>query len=198
MNGLPCTYGGEIPIELIGQIGTWQHAAVNDLGVINKHFSKRRAVKEYGKKYHSSCYRWKDNIRTVILEKLYPDYFTGFKNLHAPAAFRKETFSEVWRCEPELLDLTCMDRFRTSDNLNQWVMLWWQIASGQFFPRLVDNVVDSVTVSSVDRLCDIIVNQKHEMICLNDPEGVDDNSFLANSIRNAFEKILPNKSVYEL
>ena len=47
--GLPCTYGGESPIELVGEIGIWQHAAVNDLGVINAHFNKREQVKQYGK-----------------------------------------------------------------------------------------------------------------------------------------------------
>lgn len=45
-DGLPCTYGGEYPIELVGEIGIWQHAAVNDLGVINAHFNQAHAGKE--------------------------------------------------------------------------------------------------------------------------------------------------------
>ena len=104
--GLPCTYGGEVPIELIGDIGIWQHAAVNDLGMVNAHFPKREAVSKYGKKYRDKCYRWKDNVRTVMLEKLYPDYFTGFKNIHAPAAYLKTTFQQIWDAEPEKLDST--------------------------------------------------------------------------------------------
>ena len=196
--GLPCTYGGEVPIELIGNIGTWQHAAVNDLGIINAHFPKREAVSRYGKKYRAKSYRWKDNLRTLLLEKLYPDYFTGFKNLHAPAAYLKRSFLEVWEAESEKLDDTCRDRFRTNDNVNQWVVLWWQIASGQFSPYVIDNLVDSIESNTIDYLCEAIENQSHDYICLNDPEEGVDFELLSGRLQQSFEKILPEKSSFEI
>lgn len=195
--GLPCTYGGEVPIEIIGNIGIWQHAAVNDLGIVNAHFSKREAVAKYGKKYRDRCYRWKDNVRTLVLEKLYPDYFTGFKNIHAPAAYLKSTFREIWNAEPEKLDSTCHDRFRTSDNVNQWVALWWQIAGGKFSPAVIDNLVLKITDDTIDELCDAIENQRHDYICLNDPEEEIDFYKLSEHLQRSFEKILPNKSCFE-
>ena len=133
-DGQPCTCGEEHPIGLIGEIEIWQHAAVNDLGVVNAHFNKRKQVKKFGKKYVNRVYRWQDNIRTKAVEKLFPDYFTGFKNLHAPAAYTKSTFEAVWNAEPELLKRTTLHRFRCADDVNQWVCLWWQIASGNFAP----------------------------------------------------------------
>lgn len=196
-NGLPCTYGGEVPIELIGNIGIWQHAAVNDLGIVNAHFSKRAAVSEYGKKYRDRCYRWKDNVRTFLLEKLYPDYFTGFKNIHAPAAYLKSTFQEIWNAEPGKLDSTCSDRFRTSDNVNQWVALWWQIADGKFSPAVIDNLVLKIADDTIDELCDAIENQRHDYICLNDPDEEIDFYKLSERLRKSFGKILPNKSCFE-
>lgn len=197
-NGLPCTYGGEVPIELRGNIGTWQHAAVNDLGIVNAHFPKREAVAQNSKKYINKCYRWKDNFRTIMLEKLYPDYFTGFKNLHAPAAYLKNTFERIWEAEPELLESTCYDRFRTSKNVNQWVVLWWQIASGYFSPAMIDNLVEVISSDSISYLCDVIGRQGHDFICLNDPEQNIDFKMLSECLINSFEKILPEKSVFEL
>lgn len=197
-DGLPCTYGGEVPIELIGNIGTWQHAAVNDLGIINKHFPKRESVTRFGKKYIDKSYRWKDNIRTFLLEKLHPDYFTGFKNLHAPAAYKKSAFEEVWNAEPEKLNATCHDRFRTSDNVNQWVVLWWQIASGQFSPTVIDNLVSAVTIDTIDEICEAITKQKHDYICINDPDGEIDYERLAQRLSSSFERILPEKSCFEI
>ena len=196
-NNLPCTYGGEVPIELKGNIGIWQHAAVNDLGIVNAHFSKRQAVAQYGKKYRDRCYRWRDNVRTFVLEKLYPDYFTGFKNIHAPAAYLKSTFQEIWNAEPEKLDSTCCDRFRTSDNVNQWVALWWQIAGGKFSPAVIDNLVLKITDYTIDELCDAIENQRHDYICLNDPEEEIDFYKLSERLQRSFEKILPDKSCFE-
>lgn len=195
--GLPCTYGGEVPIEIIGNIGIWQHAAVNDLGIVNAHFPKRKAVAKYGKKYRDRCYRWKDNVRTLALEKLYPDYFTGFKNIHAPAAYLKSTFREIWDAEPEKLESTCCDRFRTSDNVNQWVALWWQVASGQFSPAVIDNLVMKISEDTIDELCYTIERQSHDYICLNDPEEEIDFEKLSKRLKISFETILPEKSQFE-
>lgn len=196
-DGLPCTYGGEYPIELVGEVGIWQHAAVNDLGVINAHFNKRVQVSQFVKKYVNPAYRWQDNIRTKAVERFFPDYFTGFKNLHAPAAYLKSTFEAVWAAEPELLRRTTSHRFRSADDVNQWVCLWWQIAEGSFQPQMVDNLVDDVTENSIERLCHIVAMQKHDMICLNDPTGDIPFDKLAARLKAAFEVILPDKSSFE-
>ena len=196
-DGLPCTYGGEYPIELVGKIGIWQHAAVNDLGVVNAHFDKRTQVAQFGKKYANSAYRWQDNIRTKAAEKLFPNYFTGFKNLHAPAAFRKQTFEEVWAAEPELLGSTTAHRFRSADDVNQWVCLWWQVASGAFAPYNTDNVVMGANDDTIDELCSLIRAQNHDMLCINDPDGEVDVEKLAARLKEAFEAILPEKSAFE-
>lgn len=196
-DGMPCTYGGEYPIELVGEIGIWQHAAVNDLGVVNAHFDKRESVQKYGKKYSNSIYRWQDNVRTQTLEKLFPNYFTGFRNLHGPAAYLKSTFESLWQAEPEILERTTMHKFRNADSVNQWAALWWQIASGQFAPYNTDNVVSGVNDETVDQLCEIITKQSHDMICLNDPEGEVDFPVLAGKLRAAFDRILPTKSSFE-
>ena len=196
-DGLPCSYGGEIPLELIGNIGIWQHAAVNDLGVVNAHFSKKESVEKYKKKYRNTCYRWKDNLRTLVLEKMFPDYFTGFKNIHAPAAYLKKTFQELWEAEPEKMDKTCRDRFRTSDGVNQWAALWWQIAGGKFSPAVIDNLVMKIADNTIDHLCNMIENQSHDYICLNDPEEDIDFQKLSGRLRESFEKILPEKCQFE-
>lgn len=196
-DGLPCTYGGETPITLVGNIESWQHAAVNDLGIINAHFPKRDAVAKYREKYIASCYRWKDNIRTFFLEKLHPDYFTGFKNLHAPNAYLKSTFCEVWEAEPEKMKFTCCDRFRTSDNVNQWVVLWWQIASGKFSPAIINNFVMTINDSNIDEICNAIEGQQYDYICLNDSEEHINFERLSFQIKSVFDGILPEKSSYE-
>lgn len=197
-DGLPCTYGGEVPVELVGELGIWQYAMVNDIGIINKNFSKRESVQKYKKKYTDKSYRWKDNLRTILLEKLHPDYFTGFKNLHAPAAYLKSQFEQVWNAEPEKLWATSKNRFRTCEDVNQWVVLWWQIAGGQFSPAVIDNLVTLINNDTIDELCDAIENQKHDFVCLNDPDGDIDFESLADRLKNAFESLLPEKSVYEI
>ena len=196
-DGLPCTYSAEVPWTFCGDLGTWAHAAANDLGVINAHFSKKAAIRNYGRKFYSRSYRWKDNLRTFMMHTLFPDHFTGFKNLHAPAAYLKKTFEEVWAAEPKLLDGTCRNRFRAASDVNQWVCLWWQVASGNFAPYVVDNLVEAVTPEKLEQVCAAIEHQSHAMVCVNDPDGDVDFEALAARLRQSFEKILPEKSIYE-
>lgn len=196
-NGLPCTYGGEVPYSVAGQAGIWQHLIVNDLRVINNHFHKPTQVAQYRKKYTNSIYRWQDNVRTLVLEKLFPECFLGFKNLHAPAAYLKSTFEQLWQTEFELLNKTSSHRFRTNDDVNQWLALWWQVAGGQFSPAVVDNVVEDVTSESIATLCGMICGQQHDMVCVNDPSDQVDFDALSAQLKVAFEEILPEKCGFE-
>ena len=197
-DGLPCTFGGEVPAAFTGASGIWQHLIVNDLRVINNHFSKQNQVRLYGGKYASRQYPWKDNVRTKLLEKLYPDLFLGFKNLPAPAAFLKSTLETIWAEEPKLLEETSSRRFRSNDDVNQWLPLWWQVAEGRFSPFFTDNVVMGCAEDTVERLCALIQGQNHDMVCINDPS--DDIPFesLSAKLKTAFEAILPEKSSFEL
>lgn len=68
------------------------------------------------------------------------------------------------------------------------------VAGGQ---RHVDNLVASATGKTVDALCQCIENQEHDMICINDPDEATEILALAEKLRGAFEKILPEKSRFE-
>lgn len=196
-NGLPCTFGAEVPFSVTGQAGIWQHLIMNDLRTINTHFNKLEQVRKNAHKYHSSIYGIKANIRTLAVEKLFPENFLGFQNLHAPAAFLKSTFEEIWKTEPLLLQETSKHHFRSSDDINQWLALWWQVAEGKFTPTLVDNVVKGVSDSTIEDLCRIIIQQSNDMICLNDPSGDIDFERMTTKLKASFQEILPNKSQFE-
>lgn len=196
-NDLPCSYGVEVPVQFAGEDGIWQHLIANDMRVINNHFSKKKSRELYRKKYNNRAYRWQDNLRAEILGKLYPEAFLGFRNLHAPAAFLKQTFIEIWQSEPKLLQQTSSHRFRSNDDVNQWLAIWWQVAGGLFEPYEIDNVVEDVTSESIDSLCDMISRQSHDMVCVNDPTKECDFEMLSERLRHAFHSILPDKSSFE-
>jgi len=196
-DGLPCTCGAERPVVFTGQAGIWQHLIANDLRVLNNHFCKGAQVQKNWKNYVNRAYRWQDNVRTMAMEKLFPDSFTGFYNLHAPAAFLKSTFETLWKAEPELLKATTENRFRSADDVNQWLALWWQIAEGNFAPAIVDNVVEDMTEQTASRLCEMITAQSQDMVCVNDPSDEIDFELLSQKLKQAFETILPEKSMFE-
>lgn len=193
--GLPCTCGCEVPWVFAGEVGIWAHAAANGLGVINRRFPKREAVGRSGRQFRSAR-RWQDRVRTLAVEALFPDWFTGFRNLHGPAPLRKQTFREVWAAEPELLDRTCRHRFRSPEDVNQWVFLWWQVASGCFCHRDMDNFVISVSDENTESICRAICRGISDFLCIQDPGG--HVAAALARVGRSFGTRLPEKSGFEV
>ena len=196
-NGLPCVNGSEQIIPPIDTTETARHLAINDVGVINDHFKKKMQLRKNRGKYIHPCYGLRDNIKTLAVRIAYPNYFVGFKNKHAVSPYLKQTFEDIWAVEPDLLMNTSRNKFRSKSDVNQWLALWWQIASGKFTPSEVDNVSYKVVKALIDEICDIIVNQKHDLFCLQDPDWEVDFNLLSARLRDAFEAILPDKSTFE-
>ena len=196
-NGLPCGCSAEHPWVFYLDLAVYYHIGSNDLYVINEHFPKDELLRTRRKMFYSRAYRWQDNLRTLGLQLLCQHCFTGFVMPHAAAGYLKKTFEAVWTAEPELLHNTCTHKFRTSSDVNQWLCLWWQVASGNFAPYMVDNKVETATPGRMDGICRTIENQERKMICINDPDWDVDFEALVARLRRSFEKILPEKSIYE-
>ena len=196
-SGLPVADGSETTTPPIGKLLVWHGLYYNDLGIINKHFNKQKTVKRNRKKFINRAYGLTSSVKTWLVEKLFPNSFIGFKLTHAPAPYLKQSFEAVWEAEPDLLRDTTSHKFRTFTDLNQWLVLWWQIASGQFSSGRVDNFLVSADTWMMDMICNVIRGQKHDMICINDPDNSTDFETSSRRIQEAFETILPNKSSFE-
>ncbi len=196
--GFPCDHYLEIPLRFVGRVDLVQIIAANNMAVINKHFSKKAtSVRRFFGQRCSRAYPGKDNVRSLMLRLLLPEYYTGFKIFHGPAAYLKSTFEELWAREPELMLRTTNHKFRQVDDVNQWVAQWWQLADNHFSPRRTDNALVNISADEIDRICEIITRQSHEMICINDPIIDLDFEMLAGRLQRAFDTILPEKCSFE-
>ena len=196
--GLPRLPFEEIPIRFDSADCTWQMTVGSDIGIINSHISKReRKIKEYPGRYLSRCYPMTHNIRSLMMKLLFPEYYVGFKNYHAPAPFLLSAFKEVWEKEYETMMLVSRHRFRVSSDPNQWVILWWQLARGTFLPKRNGHYTYSVDEDTIDEICARISGRTAESICINDPDYDVDFETLAGKLQEAFQKVLPEKCSFE-
>jgi len=168
-------------------------------GMLNKYFTPYKAVKSNFKGWF--YYRYgKKLIRTFILLALYRNRFFGIMQHHLPTSLCKSTMEEVWGAERDKLNETCLHKFRTLVDFNQWLFRDWQLASGNFSPRSFQ-VGKSFMLSDENQLkkaVRYIEKQKGKMICVNDCEMSGDD-FIAykTAISESFEKILPTMSGFE-
>ena len=161
----------------------------NDMEIINKYFDKQNDKGVFSLKYGKYLYK---NI------VLYPwKYYTGFQDFHIPSSFLKSTLEDLWSREGDLLSETCKNKFRTSNDLNQWLIRYWQLSDNNFIPRSCDfgKYVDvSDNISSIIK---IVKSKKYKVICINDCQ-VDDFDTRKLSIHKAFQERFSEFSNYEI
>lgn len=192
-NGLPADFAILDPIFPEKYPGIF----VNDIRIINRHFSKHEVIKRHFAQWINPVYG-KYLLKSLLL--LPWKKFSGILSAHQPQPFLKSTFEEVWKANPDILRSTCMSRFRTNEDVNQWLFRYWHLAKGEFSPSnvLARSNYFEISKETIDSICEAIIQKKFKQICLNDDDGITDFHVLSGKIQNALTKILPQKSSFEL
>lgn len=179
---------------------TGQFFGFNDTSIINEHFNMKSCIKRDKAKWYKLS-NGKAIFRTFILRNC--PRFPGFYQHHLPSSFLKSTFDEVWKKEYDILNMTCMHKFRETTDVNQWLFKDWQIASGKFSNRKIrmgeSYYVDRDGINKIKKdIINYIVKRKGKMISINDgPMSDEEFDMLICDLKESFNKILPNKSSFE-
>lgn len=177
------------------------HFVLNNLEIINRHFSKKEAI-------YSSPFKWFNyKYGTDILRNLallpWPR-FTGFVDPHQPQPFLKSTFEEIWEKEQKLMEKTSASKFRNCNDVNQYLFRYWQLCKGNFVPvSMKDTHYVTLGMDGLrsGKVTGLITSGKYPMICLNDGESIRTEEEFEEAkiiIKDALEAILPDKSSFEV
>jgi hypothetical protein len=167
---------------------------LNMLGVLNENFSKRAVLKQNRKKWFSP------QNGLGVLHNLYlmpESSFTGFRNYHTCIAYTKDTFHQVWERFSPILEQTCAHRFRSRDDVNQYLFRYWQLVTGNFEPHKPNSAYLTIGEDTADKIGATIDSPHYKIVCVNDdPMGFD---FEKEQpvIHALFEKRFPIRSAYE-
>lgn len=166
----------------------------NDLDEIERNFKKADVLKHFSK-WFNPVYG-KELFRTVCL--LPWPKFTGFLDMHFAQGFCKSTIEDVWLHCGERLSQTMGNRFRSRDDVNQWLFRYWHLCKGAFCPEHPGSHKKYFDLdANIDRIVNAIKRQEYKEIVLNDAD-VSDYEAVMKKISSAFETILPEKSSFEL
>ena len=194
-NGMPCELAALNAVTPSNE-NIVSYIWFNDWAIINKHFDKRKCIKKNLNKWINIKYG-KENLRTLQLMPW--KKFLGFKFTHLPTSLLKSTYYEVWQKEYDVLNSTSLNKFRTKNDVNQYLIKDWQICQGKFYPRSnrIGKIYD-VSKNNIENIVKDIKNKKHKMICINDGV-IDEEQFeiYKKRIIDAFEQVLPEKSNFE-
>lgn len=168
---------------------------LNMMAMVNMKFSQRNVVlKNFGKWFSPKYGKY-------LLNNLYLipwSSFTGFRNFHGCSSFCKSTLEEVWNVYGEILDQTCCRRFRSREDVNQYIFRYWQLLKGDFVPGKPRSAYLTIGEQNIERIKDCFKNKRYRVVCVNDdPMGFDFESE-QQKLSMFFEQLLPDPSSYEL
>lgn len=182
-------------------IGTFRNSTAgieaNNMEIINTVFNKNKVIRKNPFKWFNLLYG--KHLFSTLCCMPYKR-FAGFYVPHLPNAYLKKTFYQLWEQEGAVLHRTSLHKFRESRGVNQSLIRYWQLVSGNFIPRSTAvGRCFSLTNHNEDAV-EAISTSKYQLICINDNdcEPIIDFEREKTLINRAFEKILPEKSSFEL
>ncbi len=193
VDDLPCD---SLTMDPIIPKGFFPYLMFNNFQLINRHFSPVDSFKKHRKKW----------IKAQSLSGLLKNFWYGRKpflygicDYHIQNSYNKSTFDELWEKEYDVINNTCKNRSRSKDDVTIWSVRYFRLLNGQFHPKKpIGKSFSTNSLSYSDEAIKYIKNQKGKVICLNDSEDEVDFERHQQMVIEAFEKILPEKSSFEL
>ena len=200
-DGLPCDFA--IEQENGASDRLFSHIVTNDILFLNRHYSRKEYISGNRKKHYSPV------VPTGAVKNFYLSFyrrkrggFLGFYYNHVASSYLKTTFSEVWEEDTEgWLDETCSHRFRSSDDVNQYVFKQHQYVRGLYSPynwhkkskfiKLRDGENGTLTEAAA-----AIGSGNYKLICLND-SYVHDFQTAKSVINDALSALFPDPCSFE-
>lgn len=174
----------------------WYVRIKNNIRIINRHFDKRQVMKLHHDKWFHKSYGSKA-IWNYLL-KPYGKFIT-LRTPHNAQPYLKSTFDEVWSVAEKELTETSVNKFRALNDYTPELFRTWQICKGNFEPYNTyrDTKMFPLFIKS-EQAVKAISEQKYSLVCLNDHKGIKEYDKVMENLKNAFHKILPEKSGFEL
>lgn len=172
----------------------------NDYCIVNNSFDLGKSIWNNRRKWFNfselGYKRTKRNLFCYVANKTLPVGMYG----HLALPHLKSTLEEIWEQHYMVMDQSSYYKFRNDQQVNQWLCCAWNQAKGCFYPAKDMKIGVSYPVDPkfIDKICDIIRNQRTPQICVNDWWGNTEPEKCDYEISKAFDTILPEKSSFEL
>lgn len=201
--GLPKLCALAIPFNFHGESQKlwWHYRLLNDISTINDTFDIRQIIRRHPEKFFSYVY----HRQTKYNRRIYEDaYLTGMHHTHSVQTYLKSTFNDMWERRYDVLNSTCLSRFRSEKQVTSFLPTLWQIFQGLFVPVATDyfGITVTLTGDALPRVSDAL-QSSCRIVCLNDNEMMDLVSIetierLKIAIQGVMEEKYPNTSAFEI
>lgn len=177
------------------------HIYINDIALINRNFNIEKLKRNWMKWFLPHNVGIKNSIMSFF--NSHHSGYVGFYNHHLPVPMRKTTLKTIWSKEGELLNSTSMNKFRSVNDVSQYVFRYWELANQTFIPINPKKLGTYYVIKNdIQKLTSLLYNYKGKMICLNDSDVDDmcpDEEYenLKIALQKLFDQKFRSKSLFE-
>lgn len=192
-DGLPCDIAA---FKYHPGISQWEKRIKNNIRLINRHFDKKEVMSRFHDKWYNKVYGKKGRMNYRL--KNYPKFIT-LRTPHNAQPYLKSTFEDIWAKAGNELAETSSHRFRSLSDLTPELLRTWQICNGDFEPyNTYSDTKMFPLVMRPKQAIEAVRNQSYKLVCLNDNVHIRNYAQVMESLKDAFDGILPEKSGFEL
>lgn len=196
--GFPKYYAPAIPIKNWRNIPYYHHL-FNNASFINRKFNIRKSIEAHPERWFSKKY--KDQMM-LNRNAFITNYIPGFYESHIPYNLRKGTLEKVWEVEPELFDYTCTHKFRSSLDVQLYLVKWWEVMNGDYIPYALEEFQDVYFEDmshQAKEISEALFDSNISIICFNDTSTISDEEYKQGKVimQDLLEKKYSRKSSYE-
>lgn len=176
--------------------GDFQYIAFNNMQLLNRHFTACDSFSAHRSK-------WLKNQSLSDIFKLFlygrKPFIYGISDYHIHRPLKKSTYEILWDKEYDVMHKTSSNKLRQMDDISVVALRDWQLLSGEFSPsKTIGKLYHTQTLFDSNDAIDSIISQRYKVLCINDTENETDFELHRQMVVDAFEKILPEKSQFEL
>ena len=125
-------------------------------------------------------------------------YFTGFECPHTANSYLKSSFKEVWDKNEYFLDRTCLNKFRSMFDVNQWVINWYQMCKGNFSVKNQNKFGKYFALDDDNTdLINYMRDDKASVVCINDTDRAKNFDKAIKQVQKVFDEKLNEKCSFE-
>lgn len=163
----------------------------NCMKIINKYFNHNQIDRKKLLSIKNGKYLYKNMTLSI-----YP-FNVGFRFHHVATSYLKSTFEEVWDKEATYLKTVSSHKFRENNDVSQWMFQFWQLASNKFELRDINKYKYYDLGRDFENVIKEVNKPKHELICLNDNNEIDDFELKKEKLIETLQFKYPSKSSFE-
>lgn len=193
-NNIPCDAACLGQIRNRDTVSFMPYFMLNMMGMLNETFSKPKVIRKHPSKWFNIKYG-RGLLMNIYLSPY--NFFTGFKAFHIYQPLLKSSFYQAWEKYHDALDATCRSKFREKDQVNIYLIRYWQLLNGNFHPvRLGGNylTISNENLSDIERT---LLDPKHLACCINDDPNDYDFAQMKKQLTNIFDRAFPLPSTFE-